>query len=62
VEIHGDIKTFNGTTSNTIYDRNGYQTPITSTDAAAPNNSQYFSSDAGKLVYKDSGGTVNNLY
>jgi len=37
-------------------------TPHTSTDAAAPNNSIYYSSTQSKLVYKDSGGTVNNLY
>jgi len=36
--------------------------PATLTDAAAPNGSIYYSSTAGKLVYKDSGGTVNNLY
>jgi hypothetical protein len=40
----------------------GYITPGTLTDAAAPNNSIYYSSTASKLVYKDSGGTVNNLY
>lgn len=31
-------------------------------NAAAPNDSVYFSTDANKLVYKDSGGIVNNLY
>lgn len=31
-------------------------------DAAAPNNSVYYSSDQSKLVFKDSGGTVNDLY
>ena len=31
-------------------------------DASAPNSSLYFSSTASKLVWKDSGGTVNNLY
>ena len=36
--------------------------PATYADSAAPNNSVYYSSTAGKLVYKDSGGTVNNLY
>lgn len=36
--------------------------PATLTNAAAPNSSLYYSSDAGKLVFKDSGGTVNNLY
>jgi hypothetical protein len=36
--------------------------PATIADASAPNNAIYYSSDASKLVYKDSGGTVNNLY
>ena len=36
--------------------------PATLTNAAAPNSSIYYSSDNAKLVYKDSGGTVNNLY
>lgn len=31
-------------------------------DASAPNHSLYYSSDQSKLVYKDGGGTVNNLY
>lgn len=31
-------------------------------DAAAANNSIYYSTDASKLVFKDGGGTVNNLY
>lgn len=40
----------------------GYLQPISSTDAAAPNNSIYYSTTASKLVFKDAGGTVNNLY
>lgn len=36
--------------------------PVTRADAAAPNNSVYFSSDSTKLVYKDSGGVVHALY
>lgn len=36
--------------------------PVSQTDAAAANNSVYYSTTAGKLVYKDAGGTVNNLY
>lgn len=40
----------------------GYIKPITSTDADAPNNSIYYSSTQNNLVYKDSGGVVNNLY
>lgn len=31
-------------------------------DASAPNDSTYFSTTAGKLAYKDSGGTVHALY
>lgn len=40
----------------------GYFTPVSSADADAPNNSIYFSTDSSKLVYKDSGGVVNDLY
>ena len=36
--------------------------PTSSTDASASNNSVYYSTTASKLVYKDSGGTVHNLY
>ncbi len=42
--------------------KDGSYSPATLTDANAENNSIYYSSDASKLVYKDSGGTVNNLY
>lgn len=41
---------------------NGAIQPATLADSAAANNSIYYSSTAGKLVYKDSAGTVNNLY
>jgi hypothetical protein len=34
----------------------------TYTDAQAPNSTLYFSSTASRLVFKDSGGVVNNLY
>jgi len=34
----------------------------TLSNADAPNSSLYFSSDASKLVWKDAGGIVNNLY
>jgi len=43
-------------------DGDGYFIPKSSTDAAAPNNSIYYSTDAGKLVYKDAGGTPRALY
>jgi len=42
--------------------KDGFIKPVTSADAAAPNNSIYYSSTQSKLVYKDSGGGVNNLY
>ena len=53
------IKLTNGSSDALFY---GGIKPATLTDASAPNNSIYYSSTAGKLVYKDSGGTVNNLY
>ena len=43
-------------------DKDGFLKPISSADASAPNNSIYYSTDAAKLVYKDSGGTPNALY
>jgi len=43
-------------------DANGFIKPASSTDALAPNNSVYYSTDQSKLVYKDSGGSVNDLY
>ncbi len=46
----------------TVIDGSGYFRPISSTDAAAPNNSIYYSTTQSKLVYKDSGGGVNTLY
>lgn len=36
--------------------------PASISDASAPNNSLYYSTTASKLVFKDSGGNVNNLY
>jgi hypothetical protein len=45
-----------------IVRQDGTIEPVTLADADAENNSIYYSSDAGKLVYKDSGGTVNDLY
>lgn len=32
------------------------------TNGDAPNNCLYYSTTASKLVYKDNGGVVNNLY
>lgn len=41
---------------------NGVYHPFSSSDAAAPTNSLYFSTTANKLVYKDFGNTVHALY
>ena len=42
--------------------KNGAFKPASLADSAAENGTVYYSTDASKLVYKDSGGTVNNLY
>lgn len=48
---------------NTLEVRNdGTIKPVQLADASAPNDSIYYSTTQSKLVYKDSGGTVNNLY
>ena len=38
------------------------QTPVSYTNAAAPNNCIFYSTTLSKLAYKDPGGTVNPLY
>jgi len=40
----------------------GAITPASLADASAPNNSVYYSTTQSRLVYKNSAGTVNNLY
>lgn len=42
--------------------KNAAWKPPSLADSAAENNTVYYSTDASKLVYKDAGGTVNNLY
>lgn len=54
--------TDNWTCSDTVTTAGTPVRPFSSDDASAPDNSIYYSTDAGKLVYKDSGGTVNNLH
>ena len=44
------------------FDSNGAWQPPSLADSSANNNSIYFSTTQSRLVYKDSGGTVNNLY
>lgn len=43
-------------------DQTGAMKPASMADSAAANDTVYYSTDASKLVYKDAGGTVNNLY
>lgn len=50
-----------GTALCSISESGAFQ-PISLADSSAPNNSIYYSSTANKLVYKNSSGTVNNLY
>jgi hypothetical protein len=50
-----------GTTASAVKSDGSIQ-PASLADSAATNNSIYYSTTASKLVYKDSGGTVNNLY
>jgi hypothetical protein len=38
------------------------QTPVSYTNAAAPNNTIFYSTTDSKLSYKDPGGTVHSLY
>lgn len=42
--------------------KNGAIKIVSLADSAAENSTLYYSTDASKLVWKDSGGTVNNLY
>lgn len=49
-------------TSKFKIDANGAISVATMADSSAPNSSLYYSSTASKLVWKDAGGTVNNLY
>lgn len=38
------------------------QTPVSYSNAAAPNNSIFYSTTDSKLSYKDPAGVVHNLY
>lgn len=44
------------------YQFDGPLLPTSLADASAPNNSIYYSTTSSKLAYKDSGGTVHDLY
>lgn len=51
-----------GITLSTLTTLSSGLTPAHMTDGAASNDTIYYSTTANKLVYKDSGGVVNNLY
>jgi hypothetical protein len=56
-----DVRNSGGTSLTSINATGGW-VPASMTDASAANNTVYYSTTASKLVYKDAGGTVNNLY
>ncbi|MCA9497046.1 MAG: right-handed parallel beta-helix repeat-containing protein [Nanoarchaeota archaeon] len=60
-EINSSIVGFVPTTTPIKVENSPIQLP-TYADSVAPNSTLYYSSTASKLVWKDSGGTVNNLY
>lgn len=58
----GDLITFSAQFPNAVVNNvTAYQPPSIS-DTNAPKNSVYFSTDANKLVYRATDGTVHNLY
>jgi hypothetical protein len=63
-ESAGIIVLYDGTTKPAVsaVKSNGAFQPASMADSSAANNTLYYSTTAGKLVYKDSSGTVNNLY
>lgn len=57
------FKTFTSSSTTDFQIRgDGTIRPVEMADAAAPNNSLYFSTTQSKLVYKDSGGVVRDLW
>jgi hypothetical protein len=56
------FKTFADQATGMSVDGGGFVKPRNAADASAPNNSIYYSSTQSKLVYKDSGSTVHDLY
>jgi len=56
------FKIFASQATGMAIDGQGYIQPRSSADADAPNSSIYYSADSSALVYKDAGGTVNDLY
>jgi hypothetical protein len=56
------FKTFDSIDTGMTIDGGGFINPRSSVDGNAPNNSVYYSETQSKLVYKDPGGSVNDLY
>lgn len=59
-ESAGVVKVTNASSGNGTI-TGGFR-PLSMADSAAANNTIYYSTTAGKLVYKDGSGVVNNLY
>ena len=63
--VIGDFEVASGAlfgTANMTIRSNGTIQPVSLADVSAANDSIYYSTTASRLVYKDSGGVVNNLY
>ena len=60
--VESYFKTFASQETGMSIDGGGFVKPRSAVDASAPNNSIYYSTTQSKLVYKDSGGSVNDLY
>lgn len=58
----GNLITFAAQIPNAVINNVTAFQPPTISDANAPKNSIYFSSDAGVLVYKGSDSSIHNLY
>ena len=56
------FKTYASQNTGMVIDGGGFIQPRNAADGSAPNNSIYYSTDQSVLVYKDSGGSVNDLY
>lgn len=57
-----EVQPDGSTTPLTAIAASGAFLPVSLADGSAPNSSIYYSTTASRLVYKDSGGVVNNLY
>lgn len=58
----GNMITFSAQIPNAVVNNVTAYQPPTIADANAPPNSVYFSSNAGKLVYKSADSLIHNLY